>query len=238
VIISKIQIIIIDKQLSACHRETQTYIEGRCIKCWFEISKDHYATFIPVYGIPHSGSGKVQYNPHVGEDDRILQTMIDIREQIKLIIKDVKKAGDNIFIFGDLQDTPDNSKNFHYGKCRIPKHVGIAKTCEESGLTCSIYQHLENMELPIIPRYGSKGGRFIDGMYTYLQGLEKITGISIINDSGISTDHALIISKINLGIEQFQISKEKEERINYRKIMNIPVHIKHGDNHPTISDNV
>jgi hypothetical protein len=56
-------------------------------------------------------------------------------------------------------------------------------------------------------------------MYTCIQGLEKITGISIINDSGISSDHALIIiSKINLGIEQFQISKEKEEHINYKKI--------------------
>ncbi len=57
-------------------------------------------------------------------------------------------------------------------------------------------------------------------MYTCIQGMEKITGISIINDTGICSDHSLIISKIDLGIEKFQVSKEREERIDFKRIMN------------------
>jgi len=36
-------------------------------------------------------------------------------------------------------------------------------------------------------------------------------GISIINDTGISLDHALVISKIDLGTDKFEISKEHEK---------------------------
>jgi hypothetical protein len=45
-------------------------------------------------------------------------------------------------------------------------------------------------------------------MYTCSQGIEKVTGISTINDTGINSDHALVISKIDLGIKRFEISKE------------------------------
>jgi hypothetical protein len=41
------------------------------------------------------------------------------------------------------------------------------------------------MERPIISRHGSKGGRFIDGMYTTKQGLTQVTGITVIQDTGI-----------------------------------------------------
>ena len=73
---------------------------------------------------------------------------------------------------------------------------------------------------------------------TCSQGMEKVTGISIINDTGINSDHVLVISKIDLGIKNFEIRKEHEERIDYKSIMNIPFSIKTGDTHPTISGNV
>jgi hypothetical protein len=46
-----------------------------------------------------------------------------INEKNKSIIKTATRTQDIIFIFGDLQDTPDNSKKIHYGKCRIPKNL-------------------------------------------------------------------------------------------------------------------
>ena len=138
-----------------------------------------------------------------------------------------------------MQDTPDNSSNFHYGTCRIPKHpLGIVKICENLNLTCSIYNHMETLEKPIISRHGTKGGRFIDAMYTCSAGLEKITGITIISDAGINSDHAMIINKIDLGIQNFKISTKKEERIDFKRIMNIPVKLKKGDLHPTLNDQV
>jgi hypothetical protein len=149
-----------------------------------------------------------------------------IHKQIKKSIGNAKNTGDIVFIFGDLQDTPDNTSKFHYGKCRIPKHpLGSIKAREEANLSCSIYQHLESLNKPLISRHGIKGGRFIDGMYTCDQGLGKILGISLINDTGINSDHVLMLNKIDLGIEKFKVTKEREERIDFRRIMNIPVHI-------------
>jgi len=70
------------------------------------------------------------------------------------------------------------------------------------------------------------------------QGLEKNTGITIIPDLGIHSDHSLNISRIDLGIENFEVSKDCEERIDFKRIMNISVRIKVGDDHPTLSDTV
>jgi hypothetical protein len=105
---------------------------------------------------------------------------------LKPIISKANQQSGFLYVFGDLQDTPGNSKIFHYGLCHIAKHpLGIVKTCEEFGLTCSIYQHIAEMERPIVSCHGSKGGRFIDGMYTSSFGLANIFGISIMQDSGI-----------------------------------------------------
>jgi hypothetical protein len=48
----------------------------------------------------------------------------------------------------------------------------------------------------------------------------------------------LVISKIDLGIEYLETSKESEEKIDSRSIMNIPVRIKNGNDHPTLCDTV
>jgi len=144
-----------------------------------------------------------------------------------------------IYIFGDLQETPDITRTFAYGNTRLPKHpLGIVKTCEDLGLECTIYQHLASMKLPVISRHGSKGGRFIDGMYTLPQYLTHITGIVIISDTGVYSDHNLVISKCDLGLTKFSISKKKEERIDYRRVMAIPVKIYKDQNHPTLRDDV
>jgi len=91
------------------------------------------------------------------------------------------------------------------------------------------------MEKPVESRHGAKGGRFIDGMYTTNQELAYVKGITIIQDTGIFSDHDLVISKIDLGIEKFTMSNEKEERFDYKQILNIPVSYKQGHDHPTLS---
>ena len=103
------------------------------------------------------------------------------------------------------------------------------------GLICSIYQFSDILEKPIVSRQGTKGGRFIDGTYTCLEGLAKDTDITIIRDYCVSSDHDLVISKIDLGLQQFQISKK---RINFRQIMTIPVRILPGADHPSLNDSV
>jgi hypothetical protein len=237
--ISKLQIIIIDKQLLASHSETLVFHEGRVLQCRFQITTRQFATFLSVYGIPHSGNGTNYHTNLELNENSTLQEMEKVQSQIRSCVKNAYKSGDIVFVFGDLQDTPDNTTLFHYGKCRMPKHpLGIVKVCEELNMTCSIYLHAESLEKPIISRHGLKGGRFIDGMYACKKGLEKILGISIINDTGISSDHALVIGKIDLGTDKFETSNEHEERIDYRRIMNIPMHIKPDDVHPTINMNV
>ena len=135
--------------------------------------------------------------------------MTELRDQLKSILNKAQRRSDIIYVMGDLQDTPDNSNTFHYGSCRIAKHpLGIVKTCENADLLCSVYHHSEHMEKPIISRHGTKGGRFIDGTYTCIQGMEKVTGITIVKDTGINSDHDLVISKLDLGIEKFQVSNE------------------------------
>ncbi len=124
-------------------------------------------------------------------------------------------------------------------KCRIPKHpLGIVKTCEDSNLSCTAYKHLGSLSKPIISRHGMKGGRFIDGMYACNQGLQKIMGISIISDTGINSDHLLVVSKIDLGIETHNPRDKQEERIDFRRILNIPVRIIPGNTHPSLDDTV
>jgi hypothetical protein len=165
--------------------------------------------------------------------------MRGIQEIIKSIIENANKSKDIIIIYGHLQDAPDNSKNFHYGKCRIPKHLlGITKTCEDIGLSCTIYQHMESLDKPIISRHGTKGGHFIDGMYTSHQGLERVMGIATVNDTGINSDHMLIVSNIDLGIQKFEVSTDREERIDFKRIMNIPMHVKHRETQSSLNMNV
>jgi len=236
VTISKLQIIIIDKQLSACHRETTIYEEGRIIKTRLEISSGNYVTFLPVYGVPHFSGNRNHQDPN---ENTKLQTMQSVQDQLRLLATKALCDNDLIYIFGDLQDTPDMSKNFHYGSNRIAKHpLGIIATCESINLECTIYHHWDAMEKPIISRHGSKGGRFIDGMYTSSKGLSHVLGITIIKDTGIYSDHDLVISKIDLGIKKFDISNDKEERIDFRSIMNIPVAISPEHDHPTLNTKV
>jgi len=165
--------------------------------------------------------------------------MRQLKRTLKTIIRRAIDANQIIYVYGDLQDTPDDSKAFHHVTTNIGKHpLGIVQTCENLGLLCTIYQHMESMPTPIISRHGTKGGRFIDGMYTTPQGLPYILGITIITDTGIFSDHDLIVSKCDLGIKRFKVSEEKEERIDYRSIMNIPMVIRAGTDHPTINDSV
>jgi hypothetical protein len=238
--ISRLQILRIDKQLTACHRGTAMFEDGRVVNSRFEISENEFVTFVPVYGVSHYGGENVQANPTQNiEENTILDKMARVQKTITGIINEAKKNGDILYIFGDLQDTPDNSKLFHYGSCRLPKHpLSIIKACETAGLQCSIYQHLEQLEKPIISRHGSKGGRFIDRMYTCQQGIQKVKGISIVADSGVNSDHSLIVSKLDLGVTKFQVSKEKKERIDFKSIMNIPIHKKNGDIHPSLDETV
>jgi hypothetical protein len=239
IIISKLQILIIDKQVQACQREIEIYEDGRIIKSRFEISSRTYANFIAVYGLPHSSDNYIRINQETIEENLLLQRMRQLQKQIKKLSMNIIRNKELIYIFGDLQDTPDDSKDFYHGKNKIAKYpLGIVKTCEDIGLQCMIYKHGDEIKRPIISRHGSKGSRFIDGMYTCRNGLLHVQGITIIHDTGILTDHDMVITKCDLGIEKFQINKAKEERRDHRSIMNIPVAIKKGQIHPSLNTNV
>jgi hypothetical protein len=85
--------------------------------------------------------------------------MASVQRKLKTLLAQAQRNKDILYVFGDLQDTPNNSKAFHYGQCRIPKHPsGIIKTCEDYQLECTIFKFLQDMDLPVISRHGSKGG--------------------------------------------------------------------------------
>jgi hypothetical protein len=156
VTISKLQIIIIDKQLFACHCKTKVCMDGQIMKCRFQVSNEQYVTFLAEYGITHSGNRSIYLIDPNNNEDHILQQKSSIQDQIKSNLKDALKTDDVMYTFGDLQDAPDNSNFFHYGNCRIPKHpLGIVKACEE--LACSINRHIDSMDKAIISRHGIKG---------------------------------------------------------------------------------
>jgi hypothetical protein len=204
-----------------------------------EIAQNQFVNLVSVYGYPHHGGEKLRYTHEDFEENDVFCNMIMIKSHIKKLIQNAHSKKEMIIIFGDHQDTPDNSSNFHYGSCRIPKHpLVIVKICQSLNLACSIYNHIETLEKPIISRHGRKGGRFINAMYTCSAGLDKITGIIIISDAGINSDHVMVINKIDLGIQHFKMSTKKEERIDFKRIMNIPVKLKKGDLHPTLNDQV
>ena len=100
------------------------------MKCRFEISKDQYVTFVPVYGVAHfSGDHKKAYSSSTEENTK-LKKMAAVKTQVEKIIDTASATADLLYVFGDLQDTPDQSKIFHRGSCRIPKHpLGIVKAC-------------------------------------------------------------------------------------------------------------
>jgi hypothetical protein len=97
---------------------------------------------------------------------------------------------------------------------------------------------MDSMPKPITSSHGAKGGRFIDGMFTTKHGLQFVMGITIFSDTGISSDHDLIISKFDLGLKQFLLSDEKEERIDFCSILNIPLSCKGTTIHPELSKSV
>ena len=166
-IISKLQIVIIDKQLAASLRDSTISEEGRIIRLNFEVAANQFANFVAVYGYPHSPRNRRRhYIEEAFDENSILQKMRQLKRSLKTIIRKAIDTNQIIYVYGDLQDTPDNSKAFHHGTTNIGKHpLGIAQTCENLGLLCTIYQHMESMPKPIISRHGPKGGRFIDGMY-------------------------------------------------------------------------
>ncbi|MFN9979433.1 MAG: hypothetical protein ACK53Y_05945, partial [bacterium] len=130
-----------DKVLTASHRGTEIFEDGRIIKCQLEIAPQQYANLVTVYGIPHHGNGKYHVNNSETTEDETLAKLHRIRTHLRKIINLATRNKEDIYVFGDLQDTPDNTKNFNYGKCRIPKHpLGIIKTCEDSNLSCTAYK--------------------------------------------------------------------------------------------------
>jgi hypothetical protein len=233
---SKTQIVITDKRLSPCYKDTKTYLEGRICCSKFELSANKYVEFVTTYGYPHSPQNR---NIPATDDENVLWGMRELSQQLQQIIRKAQKDNIMIFIFGDLQDTPDGSKNFAYGPSRILKHpLGIIKPCEDMGILCTICQHLESLERPIISRHGPNGGRFIDGMYTFPSYLSSNLGISIVHDTGIYSDHNLIIRKCDLKIEGYEISKQKEEQTDFHQIMSIPMSIKHRADHPSLREDI
>jgi len=237
--ITKVQILIIDKQIATCLRETETHLEGRLIATRFEITRGKYVNFISLYGFPHSPNNRSKHNIDEQDENEIIQEMRKLRNTLRIIINRRNNASEIVYAFGDMQDTPDNSTLFRYGSNKIIKHpLGIIQTCEELGMQCTVYQHLEMLPRPIISRHGSKGGRFLDSMYCNQLGLIHVMGTSIIQDTGVFSDHDMVITKCDFGYNKTSLCQDKEERISFRDIMNIPIMLQPNQTHPTINDNV
>jgi len=67
----------------------------------------------------------------ISDEDSLLQKMRTLQKQLTSITSKAIIADEIIFVFGDLQDTPDNSRLFHYGSNNIIKHpLGIVQACE------------------------------------------------------------------------------------------------------------
>ncbi len=236
---SKLQIIILHKQLISCIRHNTTHEDGRIFQLTLEITTNQIVNFISVYGYPHSPRNRSKQHLDSFDENEVLQKMRTLRSTLKLLVTKAIDANELVFVYGDLQDTPDSSKNFYYGSSSITKHpLGIVQTCENLGLECTIYQHMGLMPKPITSRHGTKGGRFIDGMYTNKQGLQYVMGITFISDTGIFSDHDLVITKCDLGLQLFKLNNAKEEGIDFRSILNIPITWKENATHPSIADSV
>ncbi len=170
--IAKLQLTIIDKQLASCYRGTTTYEDGRIMNSRFEHSHGSFVNFTAIYAIPHTSNTTRRSTPTQANGHNHLEKMESIQQHIRNSITKATRNNELTYVYGDLQDTPDNSKIFHYGSCRIPKHpLGVIHLCESLGFQCTIYQHFPSMEKTIISHHGSKGGRFIDSMYTSDDGL-------------------------------------------------------------------
>jgi len=70
--ISELQILIIDKQLASCYRDTVEYENGRALHTWFEISLNCFVNFISAYGIPHSPDNPFRQNYDKGNENTTL----------------------------------------------------------------------------------------------------------------------------------------------------------------------
>jgi hypothetical protein len=102
VTITKLQIVIFDKQLLACHRETTAFEEGRIICSRFQISKTQYVSFIPVYGIPHFSREFQQHHDENTIEHIKLQKMQSLKERLSSAINNASKTCDIIYVIGDL----------------------------------------------------------------------------------------------------------------------------------------
>jgi hypothetical protein len=131
IITSKLQLAIIDKQLTTCLRETDIHEDGRIIRLRMEISAKKFVNFVITYGYPHSPNNRSKQFIEIMDENMVLQKMRQLKQILTTILNRAINADELIFIFGDLQDTPDNSKMFSYGTSNIIKHpLGIVRTCE------------------------------------------------------------------------------------------------------------
>ena len=96
--VSKLQILIIDKQLSACHRETKVFEEGRVMQCQFEIAKGQHAVFVPVYGVPHSYGKTEPGDSDAAGENKKLELMTNVQRHVKAIVNDTSTKTDYLYI--------------------------------------------------------------------------------------------------------------------------------------------
>jgi hypothetical protein len=64
----------------------------------------------------------------------------------------------------------------------------------------------------------------------------KTTSYTTVTDTGVSTDHDMIVHGLHLGIEHTTIKDEVEERIDFNAITDIPVKIKEHLQHPVLGE--
>lgn len=91
-----------------------------------------------MYGIPHSENGRVHPEYINIEENSLFHEMGNIQDCIESSAKNAINSGDFIYIFGDLPDTPDNSKKSLWEMQTSKTSVCIISGSEELCLLLNI----------------------------------------------------------------------------------------------------
>lgn len=99
--ISKLQVIIVDKQLATCHWDTAIYKDGCIIVSRFEISSNNFVIFSSIYGFRHSPNNQNINDLETRDENSTIQKMRQMQQRIKSIIMKVNRTHELLYIFGD-----------------------------------------------------------------------------------------------------------------------------------------
>jgi hypothetical protein len=106
---SKLQIIILDKQLLACIRQNATHEDGRIFQLTLEITANQRVNFVSVYGYPHSPRNHSKQHLDTFDENDVLKKCAssDVRSNL-LLLKHLMQM--NYYMFMEICKTPQTTQ--------------------------------------------------------------------------------------------------------------------------------